>query len=70
MPNLFLNKMSQLVDFIHEAPGLASLVISIGCRVRHWLLTKKVILLLDWWCLLIGLLSVVLLTVMNFPVTS
>jgi len=70
MPNLFLNKMSQLVDFIHEAPGLASFVHSIGRGVRHWLLTKKVILLLDWLCLLIGLLSVVLLTVMNFPVTS
>ncbi len=70
MPNLFLNKMSQLVDFIHEAPGLASFVHFVGCRVRHWLVTKKVILLLDWLCLLIGLLPVVLLTVMNFPVTS
>jgi len=70
MSNLFLNKMSQLVDFIHEASGLASFVDSIGCRVRHWLLTKKIILLLDWWRLLIGLLPVVLLTMMNFPVTS
>ena len=74
--NLFLDKMSQLVDFVDEAPGLVGSIYSIGCRVGHRLVTKKIILLwiillLDLWGYLMnGLLSVVSLTVMNPPVPS
>lgn len=72
MSNLFLDKMSQLIDFINEAPGLVgSPIHSIGCRVWHRLVTKKVILLLDLWrCLMIGLLPVVFLAVMNLSVPT
>ena len=71
--NLFQRVMGQLVDFIDEAPCLFFASIhSICCRVGHWFLTKKVVLLLGLrgYLLSNGLLSVGSLTVVSPPVSS
>ena len=70
MSDFLLNKLGQLVYFIHEAPGLVGSVDSICCRVGNWFLTQKVLLLLDLLRSLSILLSVVFLAVVNFSVTS